>query len=162
MLVGSLASLSRLRIRWYSKLWHRLRMWLRSSVAVAVACRLAAAALILPPAQGLPYAAGSTVKRKKKKFPSLLLKTVFFWFTMVSPFRQYSFVQSFVLFLSPPMMASGGVVSTLALEGRAGDLGSASGGSWCCSGPQWTLWWGVLYLCWWHLPLMSSFGKIVT
>ena len=40
-------------------------MWLRSSVAVAVAYRLAAAALVPPLAWELPQAVGVAIKRKK-------------------------------------------------------------------------------------------------
>ena len=41
-------------------------MWLKSGVAVAVACKLAATALIQPLAWELPYAADMALIRKKK------------------------------------------------------------------------------------------------
>ena len=41
--------------------------WVKDPVLLWLWCRLAAAALILPLAWELPYAAGAALKRKKKK-----------------------------------------------------------------------------------------------
>ena len=64
MWVQSLALFSGLRIWRCHKLWHRLQMLLRSSVAMAVA-QSGATAQIQPLACELPYATGVAVKRKK-------------------------------------------------------------------------------------------------
>ena len=53
-------------------------MWLRSGVAMAVACA-AASALIQPLALELPYVAGAAVKRKKKGSYSGPFKNVYTW-----------------------------------------------------------------------------------
>ena len=66
MCVGSLASLSGLRIWCGRELRCRLQTWLRSSVAVAVAQAIAAA-LIQPLAWEHVYALGLAIKEKKKK-----------------------------------------------------------------------------------------------
>ena len=58
----SLAFFSELRIRCCRELWCRLKMWLRSCVAVAVPT-----ALIRPLAWKPTYAAGAALKRRKAK-----------------------------------------------------------------------------------------------
>ena len=66
MQVRSLTSLSGLKIQHFHKLWLRLQMRHKSSIAVAVAVvQASAAALIRPLAQELPYAVSMVVKRKK-------------------------------------------------------------------------------------------------
>ena len=66
MKVQSLALLSELRIWPCYKLPCSWQMWLRSSVAMAVA-QASAAAQIRPLAQELPYAPGAAIKRKKER-----------------------------------------------------------------------------------------------
>ena len=64
MRIQSLVSLSGLRIWHCCKLGHRLHLQL-SPVLLWLWHRLAAASLILPLAQELPYATGAAVKKKK-------------------------------------------------------------------------------------------------
>jgi len=52
-------------------------MWLRYCIAVAVVYRLAAAALIQPPAWECPYAAGVALKRKNKRIKKKKRKKMF-------------------------------------------------------------------------------------
>ena len=65
MQVGSLASLSGLRIWHCCDLWCRLKLWLGSDVAVAV--MLAAVALIGPLAWEPSYTMDAVLKSEKKK-----------------------------------------------------------------------------------------------
>ena len=75
--VGSLASLSGLRIRCCPDLWYRLQTQLRSRVALWLWCRLEAVALIRPLAWGPSYATGVALeKTKKKKKIKILIKLV--------------------------------------------------------------------------------------
>ena len=53
-------------------------MWLKSGVAVAVACKLAATALIQPLAWELPYAADAALKMQKRKEKKKEKKSFFF------------------------------------------------------------------------------------
>ena len=62
--VGFIPGLARLRIWCCCKLWHGLRMQLRSSVAVAMA-RALAVAQIRSLAWELPYVVGVALKKKK-------------------------------------------------------------------------------------------------
>ena len=64
MQVQSVASLSGLRIQHYYDLWCRWQMRLGSGVAVAVVCRLAAAAPIQPLVWEPPYATGMAEKEE--------------------------------------------------------------------------------------------------
>ena len=64
--VGSLASISGLRIQRCCELWHRLQTWLGADVSVAM-YRPAAITLIRPLAWEPPYATGAALKSKKKK-----------------------------------------------------------------------------------------------
>ena len=64
--VGSLASLSGLRIRCCRELWCRSQTLLGSCIAVALACGPAAIALIGPLAWEAPYAMGVALKRQDK------------------------------------------------------------------------------------------------
>ena len=66
MWVQSLASLSGLRILSCCKLWPRLQIWLRSTVALTVA-QASAAAPVQPLPQELLYAIGMAMKRKKER-----------------------------------------------------------------------------------------------
>ena len=61
--VRSLISLSGLRMWHCHKLWHRLQMQLGSGIAMTVA-KAAAAVLIHPLAQELPYDVGVTIKKE--------------------------------------------------------------------------------------------------
>ena len=65
--VQSLALLCGLSIRCCRELWCSLQMWLGSGVAVTVAYRPAATALIRPLAWEPPYATGAALKRQKTK-----------------------------------------------------------------------------------------------
>ena len=65
--VWDLALISGLRIQCCHELWCRLKMWLRSGIAVAVVCRPAAVAPIGFPAWEPPCAAGMALKKKEKK-----------------------------------------------------------------------------------------------
>ena len=62
-----LALLSGLRMWHFPELWCRLQTQLGSRVAVAVWCRLAAAALIGPLTWEVPHAMGAALKSKKKR-----------------------------------------------------------------------------------------------
>ena len=64
--VGSLASLSGLRIRRCCELWHRLQMRIRSGIAVAVVYA-GAATSDLAPNLGPPSCSGGQKRKKKDK-----------------------------------------------------------------------------------------------
>lgn len=62
-----MVSLNGLRVWSCHKLWHRSQMQLRSSIIVAVAQARSCSSNLIP-SPGILYAAGATIKKKKKAF----------------------------------------------------------------------------------------------
>ena len=77
--VWSLVSLSGLRTWCCYELWCRSQTWLGSRIAVAVAHRVTAAAMIRLLAWELPYATNAALKDKKRKKKTLTRSSLVAW-----------------------------------------------------------------------------------